>query len=257
MIKAIFFDIDGTLMSFNTHKIPESSLEALKTLKNNGIKLFVATGRHHSMIKFLDDLFEFDGYITLNGQYCYNKNEVIYKNSIKKEDIELVVNQTKEKLYASYFIKENEIFTNIVNDKVIQFSKETNTEIPKISDSFEALNAEIYQLVVFLDKENEHILLDKASFLESARWHKIFMDVNPKGGSKRVGIDAVINYYGISLDETMAFGDGENDISMLKHVKIGVAMGNASDLVKNAADHTTEHIDNDGVIKALKHFGVL
>lgn len=257
MIKAIFFDIDGTLMSFETHKIPESSLEALKTLRNNGIKLFVATGRHHSMIKFLDDLFEFDAYITLNGQYCYNRNEVIYKNSINKEDIELVVKQTKENLYASYFIKENGIFTNIVNDKVIQFSKETNTEIPEISDSSEALINEIYQLVVFLDKENEHILLDKASFLEATRWHEIFLDINPKGGSKSIGIDALIKHYDISLDETMAFGDGENDISMLKHVKIGVAMGNASDIVKNAADHTTEHIDNDGIIKALKHFNIL
>ena len=76
MIKAIFFDIDGTLLSHKTMKVPESTKKALRLLKEQGILTFIATGRHISEMKDLpiDDL-EFEGNITLNGQYCYNKED--------------------------------------------------------------------------------------------------------------------------------------------------------------------------------------
>ena len=89
MVKAIFFDIDGTLVSFETHKIPASTQEALKTLRDKGIKIFIATGRPQCLINNLGDL-EFDGYITVNGSYCFTAgHQPIYKGCIPQEDIEL------------------------------------------------------------------------------------------------------------------------------------------------------------------------
>ena len=86
MIKAIFFDIDGTLVSYKTHEIPQSTIEALYKLKENGIKVFIATGRGKDGLDVLNG-FPFDGYITLNGQYCYiDQNNKIYENTIVKED---------------------------------------------------------------------------------------------------------------------------------------------------------------------------
>ena len=82
-------------------------------------------------------------------------------------------------------------------------------------------------------------------------------DVVPRGSSKAVGIDKIIEYYGISLHETMAFGDGGNDMAMLRHAGIGVAMGNAGDEVKEAADYVTDSVDDDGVMNALRHFDVI
>ena len=82
MVKAIFFDIDGTLVSFETHKIPASTQEALKTLRDKGIKIFIATGRPQCLINNLGDL-EFDGYITVNGSYCFTAgHQPIYKGCI-------------------------------------------------------------------------------------------------------------------------------------------------------------------------------
>ena len=86
MIKAIFFDIDGTLVSFKNHQIPASTIESLKKLKEKGIKIFVATGRGKDGLDILDEI-EFDGYITLNGQYCYVDNQIIYENTIKRDDL--------------------------------------------------------------------------------------------------------------------------------------------------------------------------
>ena len=88
---------------------------------------------------------------------------------------------------------------------------------------------------------------------KSARWTSLFADIIPIDGGENKGIDQMIKHYQINLGEVMAFGDGNNDIDMLKHVGVGVAMGNANDLVKAASDFVTDTINDDGIFKALKN----
>ena len=74
MIKALFFDIDGTLVSFKTHVIPDSAVKALEKAHNKGIKIFIATGRPMAIINNMSQLEEkglIDGYVTMNGAYCF------------------------------------------------------------------------------------------------------------------------------------------------------------------------------------------
>ena len=77
------------------------------------------------------------------------------------------------------------------------------------------------------------------------------------GGGKDKGMDAILNHFGIAVEETMAFGDGENDLPMLRHAGIGVAMGNAGPKVQAEADYVTTSVDEDGIVCALKHFALL
>ena len=70
-------------------------------------------------------------------------------------------------------------------------------------------------------------------------------------------MDKIIEYYGINISETMAFGDGGNDITMIEHAAIGVAMGNANEGVKEVADYITDDVDNNGIYNALKHFSII
>ena len=120
-----------------------------------------------------------------------------------------------------------------------------------------ALGREIYQAITFLDRDNEHLLLDRAPHLKTTRWHPHFLDVIPPTGGKDKGMDAILEHFGIPVEESMAFGDGENDLSMLVHAGIGVAMGTASDEVKRQSDWDTASVDEDGIVKALQHFQVL
>ena len=92
---------------------------------------------------------------------------------------------------------------------------------------------------------------------ESGRWFPAFTDIVAKGIRKQKGIDEIIRHFGIGQEETMAFGDGHNDIDMLKLVNIGVAMGNAKDEVKEAADEVTDDIDHDGIYQALKRHHII
>ena len=116
MIKAIFFDIDGTLVSFNTHKVSNASKIAIKKLKEKGIKVFIATGRIKLQVDNLDDL-EFDGYITANGHDCYVDNKEIYKNAISKETIYSLIDYLKNKeKFPCSIMTNNGIFINYIEE---------------------------------------------------------------------------------------------------------------------------------------------
>ena len=261
-IKAIFFDIDGTIRSFKTKTIPENTKATLLKLKEQGIKIFIATGRAPYNITFLDELldFKFDGYITINGQYCYNdKGEVLHRAFINKDDILSAIPYFENNNIACDFTTIDKTYLNLHNDKVKRLEEELGATqyFTVAKDLRSVFEEDIYQLNVFVDEVEEKEVLKYMPNSKSARWIDYFMDVIPKDGGKDKGIDAIIKNYGIKLEETMAFGDGGNDIDMLKYVGIGVAMGNARDDVKGSADYITASVDDDGITKALKHFGVL
>ena len=109
--------------------------------------------------------------------------------------------------------------------------------------------------MAFFNKDSEqYIMSNVLTHCDANRWHPAFTDCIPKGTDKSVGIDIVCSHYGLDVSETMAFGDGGNDIGMLSHAGIGVAMGNASDEVKAAASYVTSSVDEDGIARALEKF---
>ncbi|WP_300589597.1 Cof-type HAD-IIB family hydrolase [uncultured Brachyspira sp.] len=264
MIKAVFFDIDGTLVSFNTHKVADSSKEAIRLLKEKGIKVFIASGRALFLINNLDDL-EFDGYITINGCSCFiNDNgniKEIYRETFDKNDLFSLNDYLKTDKIPCAVITNNDMFINYQDDTIKHLYSMANVQIPKTVDLDDYIKNnynDILQLNIFTDENKEKYLMDNVlKNSKSSRWHFSFADINPKNSGKDIGIDKIIEHFGINLDETMAFGDGGNDIGMIEHSALGIAMGNANESVKKIADYITDDVDNDGVYKALKHFNVL
>lgn len=256
MIKAIFFDIDGTLVSFKTHQIPLSTIEALKKLKAKGIKIFIATGRGKDGLKVLEGI-DFDGYITLNGQYCYVGDEIIYENTINRDDLKNLLNYLDKHPFPCGFTEEHNKYFNLRDDRVDEIHRITQNDDHPAGDCSEVVNKKIYQCMCFVDTDEEKELLKVMPHCISARWHPLFCDISPLGGTKQNGIDKFLEYYNLNLDETMAFGDGGNDKEMLQHVALSVAMGNGGDMIKEIADYITSDVDDDGILKALQHFDLL
>lgn len=257
MIKAVFFDIDGTLVSFKTHRVPDSAKRAIAALRAKGVRVFIASGRQLLAINNLEDL-QFDGYVALNGGYCIVGEQVIYKHSMPSEDMVSLVQYMEEREnFPCIFVHENAFCINYTDERTDEVFRLLNFPQPPTLPLREAATGDIFQLVAFFTKEQEKAIMAVMPHCEATRWNPLFSDVIPKGSSKQVGVDKMLDYFGISLDESMAFGDGGNDVLMLKHVGIGVAMGNAEDEVKRAADYVTGSVDEDGVEKALRHFGVI
>lgn len=256
MIKAIFFDIDGTLVSFQSHQIPQSTFQVLHQLKEKGIKLFIATGRGKDGLDVLND-FPFDGYITLNGQYCYTKEQLIYENTIKKEDLQALLDHLKQRPFPCGFTEEDTKYFNMRDERVDEIHRITHNDDHPAGDCSQVIHHKVYQCMCFVDEQEEKEILNVMPHCISARWHPLFCDISPLGGTKQNGIDQFLKFYDIDLSETMAFGDGGNDIQMLQHVALSVAMGNANDEVKALADYVTETVDNEGILKAIQHFHLL
>ncbi len=256
MIKAIFFDIDGTLLSFQTHQIPQSAIDALFKLHDKGIKLFVATGRGPDGLHVLNDL-PIDGFITLNGQYCYNKKEIIYENTIQKQDISALLDYLHTHPFPCGFTEEHTKYFNMRDERVDFIHSITLNDDHPAGDCSHVVDHKIYQCMCFVDEEQEKDLLHIMPHCISARWHPLFCDISPVGGTKQNGIDKFLEYYHIRLEDTMAFGDGGNDIPMLMHVPLSVAMGNAKEDVKSIASYVTDTVENDGIYKAMKHFQLI
>ena len=107
--------------------------------------------------------------------------------------------------------------------------------MPPVRPARYALGREIYQAVTFLSREQEHLLLDRAPHLKTTRWHPNFLDVIPPIGGKDLGMDAILDHFGIPVENWHASAMEKTDLSMLVHAGIGVAMGTASDAVKAQA----------------------
>ena len=155
-------------------------------------------------------------------------------------------------------VEEDGLFQNYIDDTARQLYGLLNFPLPPLRPLEENNGKEVFQLIAFFrDGEEEQQIMAALPHCEATRWNPLFADVVPQGSSKAIGIDKIIAHYGIRLEETMAFGDGGNDIPMLRHAGIGVAMGNSTTEVQAAADWVTTSVDEDGIMNALRHFGVI
>ena len=255
--KAIFFDMDGTLTTLDTHQVPKSALLALQTAQERGIKIFLATGRHPQLLNPTVKTIPFDGFLTLNGQFGYNQGEVIHRKTIPQADKEALVAHLKEKPSSLVFFTEDEMYFNLVDVHAQRGMAYLGDPMLPIKDPVASFDQNIFALLAYCDEQTEMQMMQHMPGTRSVRWSPLFADVIPADGGKDTGIDAMLAYYDIPLSETMAFGDARNDIGMLAHVGLGVAMGNAVKEVKAVADYVTGSAEEDGIAAALQHFGVI
>lgn len=260
MIKALFFDIDGTLVSFLTHRIPDSSVEALRKAKANGIKIFISTGRPISIINNLGQIESLiDGYITTNGAYCFVGSEEVCCYDMQRQDVETILKDSDCKGYPTVIVGEKSFVVHNngpVFDRI--FRQGLKVENVDYSKTYEDIKEErILQVTPFINAEQEARLSSQLKSCTLGRWHPDFVDITAIGIDKAKGLISMAEHEHLKIAETMAFGDGGNDISILKEAGTGVAMGNGLDEVKSCADYVTTPIDEDGVMNALLHFQII
>ena len=256
MIKAVFFDIDGTLIAHDLKVVPKDTRKALESLKKKGIKCVVASGRHLLEFAFLDiaDL-KFDAYVLLNGQLCLDdKYEVIFDNPISTKDRDKLIEAFNTHLLPLAIVEKDRLYINFNNEDVKKAQDSISSPLFEVG---EYKGDAIYQITAFGNEDKLKELVKDLKSVKLTRWNPLGVDIIPSIGGKAKGIEAVLKTFAIKEDEFMAFGDGENDIDMLKMAKIGVAMGNSSKALKEVADFVSLDAGRGGISKALRHFEII
>lgn len=258
MMKAAFFDIDGTLLSHRTNSVPASAIRALEELRKKGVLTFIATGRHIPELRKLRPLegLPFDGTVSLNGQYCCSAEGLIYHCPIDPGDIAALLEYLDEHPHPCILVEEDRMYINFHNALVEKVQAAIHSQMPELGDLKRGYTHPVYQMILYMSDE-DLAKLPPMPHTKLTRWNLGGADVIPATGGKAIGIAKVLEHYGIDKKDTMAFGDGQNDVDMFGAVGIAVAMGNACAEAKEAADYITDDVDNDGIFNALKHFGVL
>lgn len=260
MIKAAFFDVDGTLVSFQLGQITQRLRGDLLALRERGVLLFLATGRSRQDLErtgMLGDL-RFDAYVTLNGHCCYDGQGVYLDEPIPREDLEAAcgVLRTHPDM-AALMAGNGESYVNQLNARALEIFQYMHTPPYPARDPSWMLEHPVYQFIPLVEQGEEGRFLAVMPHCTSTRWHPKGVDIIPAGEGKAAGVRATLDRYGLKREEIIAFGDGVNDLSMFGLAGVSVAMGNAVQEVKASADFVTSSVEQDGICQALRHFGLL
>ena len=284
--KYIFFDIDGTILTGESEVLP-STKEALKMAQENGHEIFINTGRGRNIVPDVIEELNFDGIISGTGSEAEYKGKCIFRHSFSKEQINRVVDVTEKNNIAIIMSAETECVGS--SDDLPQFIELFTKGKIKTKDikGFEDIKnlpflKSIWPVIVddekseYCNKYNgvsdfifinspftveefnkiigEDINISKASFKDPDDFSG---EITLSKCSKISGIKNLLDMIGADMKDSIAIGDGFNDVKMLKGATLSIAMGNAPKEIKDISDYTTDDIYNDGVYKALRHFELI
>lgn len=257
MIRIVFFDIDGTLVEMGRDRMTADTVRALDALRANGVKAFIASGRHTCIMNNLHG-YPFDGYVCTNGALVLIDGRSVYSHPVMQEDSEAIARIAREWHIPCVAYHEGGVCINFIDSRAERLFELLHIAPPEVVDLVGFVREHpVYEFTPFIGAEDEILFTPHLRRTVFVRWHSEFVDLNPDDISKAVGIQKVLDLYGFTREESMSFGDGANDIQMLEYAGVGVAMGNAPDSVKCRADYVTAPVSASGVSAALRHFGLI
>ncbi|MCF7925166.1 MAG: HAD family hydrolase [Candidatus Izimaplasma sp.] len=255
--KYIFIDLDGTLIDHDKNQISKMTRKTIKDAQDNGHEIILSTGRPKALFYGVDEELNITSYIANNGRVVVYNSTVIYEFPIPQTLIEeLVEYASKNNIDLAYEGHEVFALESRYNELYKQFSDRFHIEIPTYIPGFYKDNR-VYQILMYYDKpdfKRFEVLFPRLSFNYSCEYG---LDVNMGQGLKEVGLIKIVNYLGINIEDTIAVGDGFNDISMIRQAHIGVAMGNAPKEVKRHADYVAKTVEQEGIYHIFKQLGLI
>lgn len=256
--KLLFFDIDGTLL--NSKKVLSlETRQAIEKARENGHEIAIATGRSPFFLKEISEDLGIDSFVSFNGQFVVYKGQAISKRPIPNKTLLKLSARAAEEDLPIVFLDEHRMTSATKYHEKIKISMDSLYYPMPEFEPERFKEQDVYQSLLYVTSENEKQYKKDFPELAFIRWHEFSTDVINADVSKAYGIEQFIKHTDFSLEDVIAFGDGLNDLEMLAFVAekgVSVAMGNAIDEVKAVASFTTDHVDEDGLPKAMKKIGL-
>lgn len=265
MKNLVFFDVDGTISTRKDSEyiIPESAIQAIKLLKENGNLCFINSGRTMSeMDSSILDI-GMDGYVCGCGTYISYKDNLLFSKTIPYalgneiiKDLEMCnvdwLLEGQQTIYYSSAMHQTQLGNFVKNMEDLSLSC-------SIVDPADAYNLDFDKFCVcLLPGSNFNYFAskykDKFSIIDRSGG---FYEVVPEGCSKATGMKYLMDYFDIMPENTYAAGDSTNDLPMIKFAGTGIAMGESPENVIKYADYVTDPVLGDGIYNAMKHFNLI
>lgn len=265
--RAIALDLDGTLTNHEKVVTPKTR-EALLQASAKGAVIILASGRPTYGIEPVAECLELNkqgGYIlSYNGGNIVNAKtgEKLFSQFLPDEVIPELYAYAEENGHALLGYAGNEIITEMPDDQYVKEESRINKmNIRKVENLFEALEPHPTKLLMTGDpsdmlKAEEELVEKLGDRMDIFRSAPFFLELVPKGIDKAKSLSRLLTKINLTPADMIAFGDGYNDLSMLKLAGMGVAMENAAPEVRAEADYVTLSNEEDGVAAALEHFNM-
>ena len=260
-MKIIFFDIDGTLISGGSSLMSESTKEAIHVARANGHICMINTGRTKRLVgEDITGQVEFDGLLLGCGtEIEYRGKRLMHKtftleesqailDAMKKYHVDAILEGSRE----DYAPRGEEVFTQAFRDMAAEIEERKYDRYANALGNFDKLYAYAQS-----PEGMESMKRELAGILDFIDREHGYHELVPAGYSKATAIRYITDYLKIPMENTVAIGDSNNDLPMLKYAHTSIAMGNSSEEVLETADHITTDVDKDGIWNALKWLGVL
>lgn len=263
-MKLLFFDIDGTLITDDGRRhFPESAKEAIKQARANGHMTFINTGR--VMVNVEDFICEpgFDGYVCGCGTHIRVHDKDIFHQTVDQRKCREIAHKCRDYNMMAIFeyISHTGYDKSIIGDAHRTILDYFIAMKRKLVDDIDSPEFVFDKFAAWYEGENPHIDEFK-EYMNSQGFEYIqregnFCELVPKGFSKATGIEYLLKHFNVSIENVLAFGDSNNDLEMLKYVPNSIAMGKCTPEVEKVSSYKTDTVENDGIYKAMKHFGVI
>lgn len=259
LIKLVAIDLDGTLVNSDL-QISDKDIESIKKCRQNGVIVTIVTGRSIRSVGEITDMLDLEGlHLASSGSAIINEKLKIYKAlKIPKKMVKKIVRSSREwdKAIVSHtsdgFLKYEKYYPEL---EYIAENKKLFKEVKDILAS--DILTDTLQMTVLINEDDEfnHYLKEIAGeAVKIRRAGPYFLNILNKKAGKLFGIKEILKETGVKKEDLMVIGDTELDIGIIKYAGIGVAMGNASRRVKDAADYISSSNNKSGVSKAINKY---
>lgn len=256
-IRIAFFDIDGTLIDMQKKQITPTTLDTLRRLKANGIRICLATGRSPMVVPHFEGV-EFDATLSYNGSYCYTcHGETIFSNPIPPEDLHKLIRNAAAIGRPLCLATDSRLAANGTDQDLTDYFLVPKIAVPIAADFDAVAETPVYQIMMGGRADEYDAILKDVHGAKITAWWDRAVDIIPASGGKGIGIQKMLEYYGLDKSEAIAFGDGNNDIEMLQAVGTGVAMENASEQLKAVATDHCGHVAEEGIYHYCVEHGLI
>lgn len=259
---ALFFDIDGTILSNETHSIPQSALDAMTQAQKNGHLLFINTGRTICALPKELYAFDFDGYLCGCGCYLMYRDEVLLESHIDRKRgreildkvLECNLGVVLESFEDLYFPEKRSRFEQLEYAR-IHFG---DLGLGK-KQYLERKECPYDKLFLYADEESDKETLFQfiASDMEVIDRGNDTYEVVQKPYSKATACEFILKKFGMTREDAYVFGDSLNDLSMFEYAEHTVAMGEHAEGLEPYTEFVTKKVEEDGIAYAMKHYGLI